>query len=359
MAQSRSKHRQTELFPEAGTAIDRSPVESTATVHDILREKGGRKAAAVYAMSTTPEPGRRAPVDLLAGPRGPRILMAAAETAEALAASGTQQGAAGYVYSGWCLLGLPFRKPKGQAEHAWRIDTPYAAIIVEGGTKATDDGGLHQVGVPFGAYARLIQVAVGSDCLERGSRDIELGTTAYDVLRRLGLPDGGKVASSVLEQMERLARCRVSFRIGSDTKGFVINDRIIEAFEYDTDSSRRPFIRRLRLSQAYYDSLKRHPVVIDRDAVGRIRNSALALDVYLWLCYRLPALEEDTPISWAALRAQFGHGVTALKHFKAPFAESLELARSVYPAAQFEVVPQGVILRPSPPPKRYRLPGAA
>jgi len=332
---------------------DPAPVEPTATVHDILQAKGGRRGAAAFATMSMPESGRRAPVDLLAGPRGPRIIAAAADTAEALANTGSPEGAAGYVYSGWCMLGLPYRRPKGAAEQAWRIDTPYAAIIVEGGSKALDDGSLQQVGVPFGAYARVLQLTISSDCLERGTRDLELGITAYDVLRRLGLPDGGKVANSVLEQMERLARCRVSFRIGSDTKGFVINDRIVEAFEYDTDNSRL-FIKRLRLSQAYYDSLRKHPVAIDRDAVGRIRNSAMALDVYCWLCYRLPALEEDTPVSWAALRAQFGHGVASLKHFKAPFAESLELARSVYPDARFAVTAQGVVLRPSPPPRRRR-----
>jgi hypothetical protein len=341
--------KQQDMFPDV--VPDSTHIKQSATVHEILHAKGGRRGAAAFATRSMPEAGRRAPIDLLAGPRGPRIIAAAADTTEFLATRGIAEGTAGYVYSGWCMLGLPYRRPKGSTEHAWRIDTPYATIIVEGGSKATDDGGVQNVGVPFGAYARVIQLAIGSDCLERGTRDLEVGKTAYDVLRRLGLPDGGKVADSVLEQFERLARCRVSFRIGSNTKGFVINDRIVEAFEYDTDNS-RPFIRRLRLSQAYYDSLRRHPVIIDRDAVGRIRNSAMALDVYCWLCYRLPALEEDTPVSWAALRAQFGHGVGALKHFKGPFAESLELARSVYPAARFEVMSQGVLLRNSPPPRK-------
>ncbi len=343
--------KQRDLF--ADIAVDLTPIEPSATVHDILRAKGGRRAAAAYATGSTPQAGRHAPVDLLAGPRGPRIITAAADTAEALAATGCAEGAAGYVYSGWCMLGLPYRRPKGTAENVWRIDTPFAAIIVEGGTRALDDGNVEQVGVPFGAYARLIQITLGSEALERGSQDLELGSTAYGTLRRLGLPDGGKVADSVLEQLDRLARCRINFRIGSNTRGFVLNDRLIEAFEYDTDSG-RPFIRRVRLSKAYYESLRRHPVTIDRDAVSRIRNSAMALDVYLWLCFRLPAIVEDTPITWTALRAQFGHGVGALKHFKAPFAECLELARSVYPAARFEVVPQGVVLRPSPPPRQVR-----
>lgn len=341
--------RQTDIFGDG--QLDLSPVAPNATVHDILRAKGGRRGTAIFASSIMAETGRRAPVDLLAGQRGPRIIEAAAQTAEALATTGNPEGAAGYIYSGWCMLGLPYRKPKGAAEQAWRIDTPYAAVIVEGGSRAMDDGSLQAVGVPFGAYARVLQLTIGSDCLESGTRDVDLGHTAYDVLRRLGLPDGGKVASSVLDQLERLARCRVSFRIGNDQRGYVINDRIVEAFEYDTDHT-RPFIRKLRLSQAYFDSLRAHPVAIDRDAVSRIRNSAMSLDVYCWLCYRLPSIEAGTPISWAALRAQFGHGISALKHFKGPFAESMELARSVYPGARFEVTANGVTLFPSPPPRR-------
>jgi Plasmid encoded RepA protein len=325
-----------------------------ATVHDLLRAKG-RRGATAYASRTEKQPGRRAPVDVLAGPRGGRIIAVAADVAEAAGASGSEvtELAAGHVYSGWCMLGLPYRKPKGEKENLWRISTDYADITVEAGSRTLDDGSTVWTGVPYGAYARMVLIALQSEALERGNRNIELGNTAYDTLRRLGLPDGGKVADLTLEQLEKLARCKVAFRIGTNLKGLEINERLIEAFEYDTGGG-RTFIKRLRLSRAFFESLRRHPVAIDRGAATRIRNSPMALDIYLWLCYRLPALENETKISWTALWKQFGAGIATMRFFKRPFAENLELARSIYPAANFTLTEIGIILRPSAPPRRLK-----
>lgn len=341
--------RQEDLF--WNSLLDMTPVGPDATVHDILKAKG-RKGASTYASRTLAEIGRRAPVDVLAGPRGGRIIATAADVNEAAGALGLATQAAGHVYSGWCMLGLPYRRPKGEKDQIWRISTDYADITIQSGTIKHDNGSIEYSGVPFGSYARMALIALQSEALERGSRDIELGETAYNALKRLGLPDGGKVAESALAQLEKLARCHVSFRIGSDSKGLEINERLVEAFEYDTDG--KMFIKRVRLSAAFFEGLRRHPVVIDRSAVQRIRNSPVALDVYLWLSYRLPVLERDTPISWSALHKQFGHGIGVMRFFKRPFAENLELARSVYPAASFALTEQGIILRPSLPPRRQK-----
>jgi len=341
--------RQEDLFAE--NLLDMTPVGPEATVHDILRVKG-RRGASAYAARAAAEIGRRAPVDILTGPRGGRIIATAADMNEAAGALGLAAQAAGHVYSGWCILGLPYRRPKGEKDQIWRITTDYADITVQSGTIKHDNGSTEYSGVPFGSYARMALIALQSEALESGSRDIELGETAYNVLKRLGLPDGGKVAESALAQLEKLARCHVSFRIGSDLKGLEINERLVEAFEYDTDG--KPFIKRVRLSTAFFDGLRRHPVTIDRTAVQRIRNSPVALDVYLWLSYRLPVLERETPISWSALHKQFGHGIGIMRFFKRPFAENLEMARSVYPAANFALTEHGIILRPSPPPRRQK-----
>jgi len=342
--------RQEDLFTD--NSPDMTPVGPDATVHDILKAKG-RRGASTFASRTLAEVGRRAPVDILAGPRGGRIIAAAADVAEATGALGAAATAAGHVYSGWCMLGLPYRRPKGEKDQIWRITTDYADITIQSGTINRDDGETEFSGVPFGSYARMALIALQSEALEQGSRDIELGETAYDALKRLGLPDGGKVAESALAQIEKLARCHVSFRIGSELKGLQINERLVEAFEYDTDG--KTFIKRVRLSTAFFEGLRRHPVAIDRSAVQRIRNSPVALDVYLWLSYRLPVLEHETPISWGALHRQFGHGIGVMRFFKRPFAENLELARSVYPAANFTLTDHGIILRPSPPPRRQKL----
>jgi hypothetical protein len=347
-------NRQDNLFNDV--PYDGDFVGPEATVHDLLRSKG-RRGAAAYAFRCAPEAGRRAPVDVLAGSRGGRIISVAADMAESVGALGLAAAAAGHVYSGWRMLGLPYRRPKGEKDQIWRITTDFADITVQSGTIKCDDGSTTHAGVPYGSYARMALIALQSEALEQSSRDIELGNTAYDALKRLGLPDGGKVADMALAQLEKLARCHVSFRIGTDLKGLEINERLVEAFEYDTDG--KMFIKRIRLSSAFFEGLRRHPVAIDRSAVQRIRNSPVALDVYLWLSYRLPVLERETPISWAALHKQFGHGIGVMRFFKRPFAENLELARSVYPAANFSLVPAGIILRPSPPPRRQKAIAAA
>jgi hypothetical protein len=343
-----SRH-QDDLFSDVPHDVDLMGPE--ATVHDLLKAKG-RRGAAAYAFRTAPEAGRRAPVDILAGSRGGRIISVAADTNEAAGALGSAAQAAGHVYSGWCMLGLPYRRPKGEKDQIWRISTDFADITVQSGTIKRDDGTTIHAGVPYGSYARIALIALQSEALEQGSRDIELGDTAYDALKRLGLPDGGKVADMALAQLEKLARCHVSFRIGTDLKGLEINERLVEAFQYDTDG--RMFIKRIRLSPAFFEGLRRHPVAIDRAAVQRIRNSPVALDVYLWLSYRLPVLERETPISWAALHKQFGHGIGVMRFFKRPFAENLEMARSIYPTANFSLTQAGIVLRPSPPPRRIK-----
>lgn len=342
--------RQKDLFTDS--SLDMTPVGPEATVHDILKAKG-RRGAAAFVSRTQAEIGRRAPVDVLTGSRGGRIIATAADVAEETGTLRSVVTAAGHVYSGWCMLGLPYRRPKGEKDKVWRISTDYADITIQSGTVSRDDGETEYSGVPFGSYARMALIALQSEALEQGSRDIELGETAYDALKRLGLPDGGKVAESALAQIEKLARCHVSFRIGSDLRGLQINERLVEAFEYETEG--KTFIRRVRLSTAFFEGLRRHPVAIDRSAVQRIRNSPVALDVYLWLSYRLPVLERETPISWSALHRQFGHGIGIMRFFKRPFAENLELARSVYPAASFTLTEHGIVLRPSPPPRRQKL----
>jgi hypothetical protein len=82
----------------------------------------------------------------------------------------------------------------------------------------------------------------------------------------------------------------------------------------------------------------------------------MALDVYVWLFYRLHSLRAPRPISWKALHAQFGRGITRMDHFKQHFREVLELALTVYPDADVAVDgTTGIILKPSRPPVPTRI----
>lgn len=82
----------------------------------------------------------------------------------------------------------------------------------------------------------------------------------------------------------------------------------------------------------------------------------MALDLYMWLAYRLRSLEGEKAISWTALKGQFGGGVNAMRNFKPLFNENLQLALGVYRSANVLTTPTGVVLRPSPPPVPQKTP---
>ncbi len=110
-----------------------------------------------------------------------------------------------------------------------------------------------------------------------------------------------------------------------------------------------------KLSEGYYEQLRKHPVPLQEAAIKAVANNSAAMDAYIWLAYRLHALTRDTKVTWPALKAQFGTSYKELYHFKSKWPKALELALAVYPEARVEVRDDGVILKPSKPPVPLRL----
>ncbi len=327
------------------------------TVCDIVERKGrqgAREATRIVARA----PGRNAPFDILTGRRGARIIEAAANhMADELS---PEKAIRSHVYSGWCHAGMPHKRPRIEDAN-WRIETDYVTLLVEPGTRVDSDGRETTVGLPFGAYARLILIDWQTEALEKGSRDVVMGPSLKASLKRMGLSHGGKVMELVRQQIERLASCRFSFHLKTNEqrRGAIANVNIVDNIEYcevGKGTSTRRYVERIRLSEVFYKQLQAHPVSVDKASVMAIRNSSMALDIYMWLAYRLRGLDERREISWTAVKGQFGGGVSAMRNFKPLFNENLQLALSVYRGANVQVTPAGLLLCPSPPPVPQRKP---
>ena len=289
-------------------------------------------------------------LDVLAGRSGRRVADTAAATAVRELEGGVQPGAS---YSAWCLAGLPHReRPAGQD---WLVKTDFAQLLVRPGVRLRDDDTREDLAVPCGTLARLLLIDWQSEAYERGSREIDLGRSPGALLNRMGLSRGGPVSRKLADQIERLSTCRLDFKFGNDRAAVVVNERIVEAFSYVGEVDPRTkrttrFIERIILSEAFYQELRKHPVLVDRQAIRDIQTSPRAIDVYLWLAFRLHALETETPVSWTALWRQFGREFRTLKSFKAEFQEPLGLALAAYSQAKVRISEKGVLLIPSPPP---------
>jgi hypothetical protein len=255
----------------------------------------------------------------------------------------------GFLYSGWCQAALPHKKLAD--DQVWKVKTERVTLVIEPGRENLSGDDMRWVGVPYGSRARLILLYLQSEALRTQSRDIELGRSLHAWLGRLGIPIGGKSFKDVREQANRLSRCRLTFHVKS---GGLVNQNIVDTamFVSGPEGQGDLFIETARLSETFFEQLKKHPVPLEEPALRAISNNSAALDIYCWLAYRLHVLPSDRMVSWQALYGQFGASYARLAHFKARFLENLAIATAVYPAADVNVDDRGLVLRPSRPPVR-------
>ena len=277
------------------------------------------------------------------------------EVEAAAAYMADEESGVGYLFSGWCQAGLPHKRLEDTA--GWQIETEGVILVVEPGMRPGKAGKPESVGVPYGSRARLIMLYLQTEALRTGRREIALGRSLRAWLSRMGIPQGGKSIAGVKEQAERISRCKLSFNISlPGTKGVrgmaqqAIVDRAIFLEPGVHEHQGSLFTETATLSQGFYEHLQKHPVPLEEAAIRAINNNSMALDLYAWLAYRLHVLQADRPISWVALKKQFGNGFNRIDNFRTKFNENLRLALAVYPAANVELADSGVVLKPSRPP---------
>lgn len=268
----------------------------------------------------------------------------------------------GFAYSGWAQCALPHKRLANDAP--WGIVSEKVKLMVEPGRRqivAADDSQTFEfVGVPFGSHARLILLYLQTEALRTGRREVELGGSMRSWLAKVGIPAGGMTGRSVRDQAERISRCKLTFDITTGTRasGLVqqtIVDKALFIEAEDGSRQARLSLETAKLSEGFFEQLQKHPVPLEEAAIKALSNNAPALDVYLWLAYRLHALKHDRLVTWPALKSQFGTGFSKLYHFKNKFPGTISLAQAVYPHARLEVTDQGVLLKPSRPPIAPRL----
>jgi len=266
-----------------------------------------------------------------------------------------EESGIGFLYSGFTHVGLPHRRIAHDA--VWQVETDHATMMVEPGRRPVQGAAPISVGVPYGSKARLILLFLQTEALRTGNREVELGRSLHDWLNRLGIPQGGKSRADVREQAERISRCRIHFELrGRDSSG-LINQNIVDSAIFSGESYDSPsrFLECVKLSEMFYEQLRKHPVPVEEAAIRALNGHSQALDIYCWLAYRLHALKRPTSVSWVALKAQFGTGVVRMSHFKEKFVDNLKLAMAVYPEAHLIETRTGLTMHPARPPVGARL----
>lgn len=267
-----------------------------------------------------------------------------------------------FLHSGLCQTFLPHSRPADD-RHVWKRTAGRFSLIVTPGVISDEMGsgqfsagdGVRYVGVPYGSRARLIMIHLQTEGVK--SPTVNLGRSLSAFLRSLGLPvTGGKRGSigAIREQSLRIARCGITMQWSDNhadgsRRTVMADTRIVEGLDLWDSGSGDEWSSTVQLSQKFHEHLKEHAVPLDKRAIGYLSGNSLGLDLYSLFAYRLPRLDRDLHLRWLALQSQIGASETKGFSLAQRIREVLPDVISVYPDANVDVTPHGLLLRPSAP----------
>lgn len=256
-----------------------------------------------------------------------------------------------FLHAGFCMAALPHRCPRNELE-PWIRRNGRFKLAVWPGRMLRANGTYVDVGVPYGTRARLILLYLMTTAIQTRSRCVPTERSMSAWLRKIGLPVTGGPRGTikpVREQALRISRCSLTLRFDdNDGRASLQDRRLVEGLHLWAADETGEWPEWVELTEAFYEHLLEHAVPLDEAAIARLKGSSLALDLYVWLAYRLPRLREPLRLSWKQLAPQFGSQIRSLTSLAQNVREALLDVLAVYPGARVEIVPGGIELHPAP-----------
>ena len=198
----------------------------------------------------------------------------------------------GIMHAGFAMTALPHRAVH---DSVWLREGANVHLKVESGTDA--QGRL--VGLPYGAIARIILLYLQTEAVKTRSREIELGRSMRLWLTTMGLETGGENYRLVREQSRRLGLCRLTFYNITESATVITNGSFVRSsiVPHNGDNQSALWQEAVKLDEGFYQSLIEHPLPLREAAIRKISRRSMAIDIYIWLAYRLHKLTKPTPIT--------------------------------------------------------------
>lgn len=216
----------------------------------------------------------------------------------------------------------------------------------------------HPQGLPYGTLPRLLLTWVCTEVAQRRERELSLGHNLSAYLAELGLHNtGGKRGdiTRLKHAMTTLFSSVISCHYEGSDKWALQNVLLADGVDWWTPQNPEEageWQSRVVLSERFFNECVEHKLPFDMRAIRALRQSPLALDIYVWLTHRMSYLSKRTTIPWISLSGQFGAGYAVndqgLRDFKRAFLRELKHVLIIYPAARVSDSRNGLVLYPSP-----------
>lgn len=274
-----------------------------------------------------------------------------------------RSGDVGFTHAVFTQCFLPLRKPKDPTIHQAKHGR--ATLLIEAGRLYDPKtGDFIQQTVPYGPAARLCFAHINNHIIRsKAAADavaVPLGESLREFFRTNKLSIGGKNAQQIVQQMHNIAAAHIA--IGWKTTDNHAKQKRMPAiaeeidFWLEKDDQQRTLWQpTITLNEQYVLAIREHKVPHDMRALVGLYANPRAMDIYLWLSYRLPTVKNAEGVFvpyWGenGLQAVFGQGISDKHKFKQAFLDGLKKTLEFYPYAVVRPEKTGVRLFRSPSP---------
>ena len=206
----------------------------------------------------------------------------------------------GFMAQLLALCSLPRTNPGDRLQYK-RVNGPFKLIM-----SVTGD---HKL--PHGSNPRLILAWVCTEAVRTGSREIMLGRSLSDFMRKLGISStDGRGQARLRNQIKRLFNCSVQLNYtaaGRETSATALVAELTDFWWNPKHPDQTGLWEsKVRLSEVFFNEIVRRPVPLDMNTLQALKRSPLGLDLYLWLVYRTFPIRAPQRITWRQVYRQFG-----------------------------------------------------
>lgn len=236
---------------------------------------------------------------------------------------------------------------------SWGKNVNNLSLLIESGSFLRDNKAIN-IGIPYGSIPRLILIWITTEAVRKKNREINLGKSFIGFLKAIGFKayGGGKNGpmNRVYQQMLRFFSSRISFTILSKNAVYRENYGIADQFYLWTSSNfdDKKLKGKIVLDEVFFNYLLSNPVPLNWEMILSLKQSPLAIDLFIWLCYKAATLNSPQKFHWETLHNQFGSDFSCIRSFKYKIKKHLERILILYPELNITLNSRFIEINPSP-----------
>lgn len=230
---------------------------------------------------------------------------------------------------------LPHRKVNGTI---WKVESQKYALKMSSGYE-----------LPYGCFPRLLLSYITTQIIKTETPEINLGENQNQFLEKLGLKKDGRTIQRFNQQALNLFRSTIEIETKPeagirDSKGgrgnlfewIHISDRCT-FWENIEENNKRKWLGKLYVNINFFNFVKSNGgIPFNFHRYASLTKSSMAMDLYIWLPYRLFILQQQkqhsVSLQFSLLQQQFDpHSSMELRNFKIKLLNCLSMVMPLYP----------------------------